>query len=113
MPWGLAVRAVVAALHQRDPACRIVADRGDLLLSPGGGRAPSTHAIMIARATKPGPRRDHCGWYPTRTVMAAAPRSATEVNVLVAVGFCNGMFFVTDRLDETRTNGRDDTWVLR
>jgi len=54
MPRGLAVRAVAAALHQGDPACRIVADRGDLPLSLGSGRTPRPHVNMIARATKAG-----------------------------------------------------------
>src|SRR5260370_11433988 len=43
MPGGLAERAVIAALHQSDPAGWVVADRGDLLLSPGYGRNPTTH----------------------------------------------------------------------
>jgi len=49
---GLAERAVVAALHQFHPACWVVADRGDLLLSPGGGRNPRSHGITTARSTR-------------------------------------------------------------
>src|SRR5580704_12064702 len=48
MPGGLAERAVIAALHQSDPTGWVVADRGDLLLSPGCGRDPRSHATMIA-----------------------------------------------------------------
>jgi len=48
MPGRLAERAVVAALHQGDPAGWVVADRGDLLLSPGCSRNPGSHANMIA-----------------------------------------------------------------
>jgi hypothetical protein len=48
MPRCLAERAVIAALHQRDPPGWVVADRGDLLLSPGCGRNARSHANMIA-----------------------------------------------------------------
>jgi hypothetical protein len=51
MPGGLAERAVIASIHQSDPAGRVVADRGDLLLSPSCGRNPRSHANMIARST--------------------------------------------------------------
>jgi hypothetical protein len=51
MPGGLAKRSVVAALHQGEPACRVVADRGDLLLSPGCGRDPRFHTNRIARSS--------------------------------------------------------------
>jgi hypothetical protein len=52
MPGSLAKRTVIAALHQSDPAGRVVADRGDLLLSPGGGRNPRSHGIMIALSAR-------------------------------------------------------------
>ena len=48
MPGDLAERAVMAALHQGDPPGWIVANRGDLLLSPGRGGNPRCHAKMIA-----------------------------------------------------------------
>jgi hypothetical protein len=52
MPRSLAKRAVIAALHQSDPTGRVVADRGDLLLSPGCGRNSRYHANMIAPSTE-------------------------------------------------------------
>jgi len=65
MPRGPAERAVIAALHQGKPASRVVADRGDLLLSPGRGRSPRFHANRIAcsssDATGEGRERDSPG----------------------------------------------------
>jgi hypothetical protein len=49
MTRGFAERAVVAALHQGDPARRVVADRGGLLIRPRGGRGPGGHSDRIAR----------------------------------------------------------------
>ena len=49
MPGGPAKGSVVAALHQGEPAYRVIADRGDLLLSPGCGRNPRFHTNSIAR----------------------------------------------------------------
>src|SRR5580698_2557206 len=48
MPGCHTERAVITALHQGDPAGWVVAHRGDLLLSPGCGRNPGSHAKMIA-----------------------------------------------------------------
>jgi hypothetical protein len=52
MPGSLAKRTVIAAPHQSEPTGRVVADRGDLLLSPGCGRNPRSHANMIAPSTE-------------------------------------------------------------
>jgi hypothetical protein len=54
---GLAERAVIAALHQGHPARWVVADRGDLLLSPGGGRNLRSHGITIAHSARGVPWR--------------------------------------------------------
>ena len=52
MPGGLAERAVIAALHQGEPARRVVADRGDPLLSPRRGRNPRVHTNRIPRSSQ-------------------------------------------------------------
>src|SRR5215472_6971357 len=52
MPRGPAERAVIAALHQGKPTSRVVADRGHLLLSPGGSRSRRVHANRIARRSQ-------------------------------------------------------------
>ncbi len=57
MPGGLAERAVIAALHQGDPPGWVVANRGDLLLSPGRGGTPRCHAMMMASFVC-------CVWHP-------------------------------------------------
>jgi len=51
MPGGLAERAVIAALHQGEPAGWVVADRGDLLVSPGRCRNPRLHTNRIAHSS--------------------------------------------------------------
>jgi hypothetical protein len=43
MPGGLPERAVMAAVHQSGPPDWIVANRGDLLLSPGRDGNPRCH----------------------------------------------------------------------
>jgi len=43
MPGGLAERSVVAALHQREPPGWVIADRRDLLVSPGHGPGRRFH----------------------------------------------------------------------
>ena len=48
MPGRPAERTVIAALHHSDPVGWIVADRGDLLLSPGCSRNRRSHANMLA-----------------------------------------------------------------
>jgi hypothetical protein len=48
MPGGLAERAVITALHQGEPAGRVVADGGDLLIGPGRSRNPRLHTDRIA-----------------------------------------------------------------
>ena len=65
MPGGLAEWSVVATLHQGEPARRVVADCGDLLLSPRCGRNPGFHTNRIPRGywtpARKGvlPRRSH------------------------------------------------------
>jgi hypothetical protein len=51
MAGGLAERAVIAALHQGEPAGWVVADRRDPLVSPGCCRNPRTHTSRIAHSS--------------------------------------------------------------
>ena len=51
-------RPVVAALHQADPAGWVMADRGDLLLGPGGGFRSHDSMIARARPLRVGPLRE-------------------------------------------------------
>src|SRR5215470_1823515 len=77
MPWGLAEGAVITALHQREPASRVVADGADLLLSPGRSCDPRLHSNRIA-CTLSGASAEGgaTAWVPASTASPGLPKSA-------------------------------------